>query len=339
MMRLSICIPTYNRAEYIGILLDSIAAQGSHGRDVEVVISDNASSDDTREVVERYQELLPNIRYFRSSSNLGADRNFLRVVELATGDYCWLMGDDDIVEPGAIARIGQVLRDHPEVAGLSVHRSAYAADLGSQLIERPVAGGSVAADVLLHGAEQIFAALAEYICFISAQVVDRKLWQEIAQGEDLSEYFNAYIHVYVIGRMLQKRPQWYYFSYPCVGWRSGNDSFMSEGALKRMLIDVYGMEKITGDLFGRKSSTYRRVNATTGSVQVRYGITGAKLDRYPISFFANVTPILFSYYWRYPGFWRNTVPILLTPGIALRTTRWLYRKTLKGRRQTRAKSA
>jgi abequosyltransferase len=338
-MRLSICIPTYNRADYIGTLLDSIAAEGDLGREVEIVISDNASIDGTGEVIERYRQALPNIRYFRSDMNLGADRNFLRVIELATGDYCWLMGDDDIVEPGAIARIAKALQEHPGIAGLSVYRNAYTADLSQRLVERPVAGGAVPVDVLLHGADHIFSTLAEYICFISAQVVDRRLWQEVAQGEDLSPYFNAYVHVYVIGRMLQKRPQWYYIADPCVGWRSGNDSFMADGALKRMLIDVYGMEQITGDLFGRRSSTYRRVNGTTASVQVRYGITGAKLARFPLSFFLKATPILMRHYWSYPGFWRNTVPVLLTPGIALRTARWLYRKTLKRRGSTPLQAA
>ena len=47
MVRLSICIPTYNRAVELRPLLDTIVAQTGHGLDVEIVISDNASTDNT----------------------------------------------------------------------------------------------------------------------------------------------------------------------------------------------------------------------------------------------------------------------------------------------------
>ncbi len=103
---LSICIPTYNRAGYIRDCLDSIISQFTDPemqKRVEIVISDNASSDNTTEVVKEYQAKYPTILYSRSETNLGFDRNFLNVINHAQGKYCFSIGDDDAFLPGSIA--------------------------------------------------------------------------------------------------------------------------------------------------------------------------------------------------------------------------------------------
>src|SRR3989304_4568740 len=97
---LSICIPTYNRAHYLKECLGSIVAQFGDPEicsSVEVVVTDNASPDKTREVVEEYQKKFKNIRYSRNNENLGVDRNVINVVEMASGVFGWYMGDDDVV--------------------------------------------------------------------------------------------------------------------------------------------------------------------------------------------------------------------------------------------------
>ncbi len=99
--KLSICIPTYNRARYLAETLDNVIAQATD--EVEIVVSDNASPDDTAEIVKSRQEKFPRLTYFRQPENLGADRNYLQSVALASGEWCWLLGDDDLLEPGAIA--------------------------------------------------------------------------------------------------------------------------------------------------------------------------------------------------------------------------------------------
>jgi glycosyltransferase involved in cell wall biosynthesis len=67
---LSICIPTYNRAEYLDKSIASIIRQKEfHRGDVELVIADNASDDNTEEVVKKYQEKYENIVYFKNNEN------------------------------------------------------------------------------------------------------------------------------------------------------------------------------------------------------------------------------------------------------------------------------
>lgn len=101
--KLSICIATYNRAAFIAATLDRIIPQMTD--ECEIVVSDNASTDNTQQVVSDYARRVGRLRYFRQDTNRGLDRNFDRAVELACGEYCWLMSDDDWLKPGAINRV------------------------------------------------------------------------------------------------------------------------------------------------------------------------------------------------------------------------------------------
>lgn len=112
-IKLSICIATFNRASYLRETLECIAAQISS--DCEVIISDNASTDATESVATQFGKLFPTIRYSKQPNNVGLDRNFDTAVELARGEYCWLMPDDDILLPGAVSRILSALADNHDL--------------------------------------------------------------------------------------------------------------------------------------------------------------------------------------------------------------------------------
>ena len=95
-IKLSFCIPTYNRAEFLDQLIASIV-NVCDGRDnVEICISDNCSTDSTDQIVNswRYKTTIP-IIFNVNSENIGPDRNYLAAVALANGEYSWLFGSDD----------------------------------------------------------------------------------------------------------------------------------------------------------------------------------------------------------------------------------------------------
>lgn len=103
---LSICIPTYNRADFLLDCLNSIVEQFSDDAvlsQVEIVISDNYSLDNTGGVVKKFQEKYKNIKYFKNKSNIGFDRNLLNTIEKSSGEYCLTLGDDDAIFPGALS--------------------------------------------------------------------------------------------------------------------------------------------------------------------------------------------------------------------------------------------
>ena len=105
-VKLSIANPTHNGAKYIREALDSIICQlNDIDEEIEIVISDNASTDQTPEIIKEYQRKHAFIKYFRNEENLGADRNFDLAVRRSTGEYVWLFSDDDKIVLNAIEKL------------------------------------------------------------------------------------------------------------------------------------------------------------------------------------------------------------------------------------------
>ena len=114
-MKLSICIPTYNRANHLANCLNSIiSCKLNTDLIFQVCVSNNHSTDETEDVVKRAQSVL-DIKYHKNSSNLGHARNFLNVVSMANGDFIWLLGDDDLLMPNAIEALYKLIDSHPNV--------------------------------------------------------------------------------------------------------------------------------------------------------------------------------------------------------------------------------
>ena len=102
---LTIAIPTYNRARYLSALLHSLSEQVGKDSRVELLISDNASSDETPELIDSLKDKDVLCRYIRNQENIGPDKNFLQCYTEASGKYVWIVGDDDMILPGAVERI------------------------------------------------------------------------------------------------------------------------------------------------------------------------------------------------------------------------------------------
>ncbi len=102
---LTIAIPTYNRSGYLAQLLESLAPQLRDEPRIELIISDNASPDDTPDLIQRFIREGLQARYIRNPENIGPDRNFLQCFQQAAGRYVWLIGDDDVLLEGIISRV------------------------------------------------------------------------------------------------------------------------------------------------------------------------------------------------------------------------------------------
>ncbi len=103
---LSICLPTYNGGKTLQQCLDNIVRQFSDEQvknAVEVVVSDNASTDNTAEIVKKFQASFSNIRYIKNETNIGFDENMIQSAVKASGKYCWHIGDDDFMQNGILA--------------------------------------------------------------------------------------------------------------------------------------------------------------------------------------------------------------------------------------------
>lgn len=187
---LSICIATVNRAEFLAVMLESIVSQATD--DIEIVIVDGASTDNTGQVVEGYQKRFAGIRYFRLSMKGGVDQDYNRAVELAEGDYCWLMSDDDQLKPGALQCVLSSMRGGFGV--IIVNGETVTFDLTRVLVPRHL---PLETDSTFFPADQerFFALGANYLTFIGCVVIRRTLWL----AREREKYFGTvFVHVGVV---------------------------------------------------------------------------------------------------------------------------------------------
>lgn len=321
--KLSICIPTYNRSKYLPELLESIIGQVDKNNHVEICVSDNASEDNTRELIEQYKSKYSHIVYFRWPENMGADRNFLKVVEMARGEYCWLMGSDDRVEPGAIDYVTKAIITHRELTGISINSYAYPIDMQKPLIE---ASSSVDVflkeDQLFDNVEQMFLNLGCHLGYISAQIVEKKTWDKVVFENDLSEYYNSYVHMFVIGKMIKVKPKWLYLHKKLIGNRGGNDSFLlSIGEINRIKLAIVGYTDLAKDVFGRHSKNYR--NFIDRIIMTHVG--GRVLEAKSNGNGYNAIKLSIKYFWSFPIFWIVIFPVFILPRATLPIARYVYR--------------
>lgn len=110
---LSLCIPTYNREQFLEECLESVVHQDGFD-EIEIVISDNASTDNTQKLILKYQEQYKNIKYHKNAENIGAIKNIFNLPSLASWEYVWFLSDDDMLNDIGIMEILHVIKEnHP----------------------------------------------------------------------------------------------------------------------------------------------------------------------------------------------------------------------------------
>ena len=99
---LTFAIITYNRSKYLRRSLDCVLQQLGNDDLVEILVSDNASTDETRSVVRERQAAYKNLHYRCNEENVGAEANIHRAVQAARGEYVLVAGDDDYFIDGSL---------------------------------------------------------------------------------------------------------------------------------------------------------------------------------------------------------------------------------------------
>jgi glycosyltransferase involved in cell wall biosynthesis len=111
MAKVSVCIPTYNRAKYLAYSVDSVLNQTY--KDFELIICDDASTDNTPEIVNHWKDA--RIRYIRHPENIKRCRNMRSGFEAATGEYFLKFDDDDGITSEFLAKTVEILDKYPKV--------------------------------------------------------------------------------------------------------------------------------------------------------------------------------------------------------------------------------
>lgn len=130
--RLSLCIPTFRRPALLLETLESVAVQGDAAlfAQIEVLVSDNASPDDTAAAVRAFARANPDLtlNYRRHAENIGADANMAGLVEWASGEVVLLLSDDDLLLPGALQTLLADMEAHPDVDAFCLNVRSFQKD-------------------------------------------------------------------------------------------------------------------------------------------------------------------------------------------------------------------
>lgn len=257
--KLSIAIPVYNFANFLPETLDSILDQ-NEVNEIEIVILDGASTDETPSLIASYKKRFTNLKYIRRSVRGGIDRDMAEAVASSSGDYVWLFSGDDWILPGAL---GKLLARIDYKASLYLTRHLEWRDYEQDWVVWPTVEAEEAEvfDLSNSRARKDYFSRAQnteaFFSFIGGIVVHRELWQSISINEvfvgscwahsaRLFELMPRGLTVCVLNEAYLKR-------------RPDNDSFGSAGFVARYRLTIDGFIQIVDHYYGRASIEAREI--------------------------------------------------------------------------------
>ena len=180
---LTIIVPTYNRARRLSLLLNHLAQQlkGLDGL-VQVIIGDNASTDETPEVIQAFMLKYPSTQVLRHCANLGADENFCRCLDQVSTRFFWIIGDDDLPKHGVVAAVLSFLEK--EGADLLYLNSEWGTDICNEKQSEHIKNFPVRTKSREAFAQEVNV----WVTFISGLVVNRERLFELNPSLDIRRF-------------------------------------------------------------------------------------------------------------------------------------------------------
>lgn len=314
---LTIAIPTYNGSKTISNMLEILLPQCD--KRVEIFISDNCSTDETPQIIHQYQQEYSFLVYSRNEKNIGTDGNIINCMEKATGDYVWLMSDDDIAIDGSIDEILDYLQTYGDVGLLyltTVHFRGKYIGVENCQVREPVAGCNVYTTdkkEFIHYAGKDWGFMSSFIC-------NKRKYDEI---DDPKQYMGtlwlqSYIHT-----LCAKGADTHIgvIAKPCVGAgiyvnTSNFDSAQVNGVAYKILLDFMssnaGFDKKQLD----KLYCWRMCLLGRHDVLKEKASGSHKLNK----------KLLFKCMWKNPKAWLTLFPFFLVPEGMCKAFMRQYRK-------------
>jgi len=196
---LSIAIPTYNRANFLDQNLGAIVQQLNAflAENVEIIVSDNCSSDRTFETVDRYIKSGLQIKYIRNERNLGWARNFTQCFKMAKGKYVLLLGDDDQIAPGGLKTLlGYINSSNYGVVAIQ----PYGYD-NDPISEQPKAKKT---PLVYDDNNRFILAISQFFTLTSALVLNKSLIRNV-NPDDYISYDLATFHLFLRASLSSKK--------------------------------------------------------------------------------------------------------------------------------------
>ena len=174
MPHITVTIPVFNRSQLIGQTIESVLNQ--EFQDFDLLVVDDASSDDTIEIVRQYSERDPRIQFVVNPKNLGLTRNWNRCLDLAQGPLVQLLLSDDLIDPNYLGLVSNFFEKRPET-GFVASKCRYVGPNG-ELIDP---GRSEASRLYSAGDEAITALLLGGFPHVSSIVMRRECYEKLGK--------------------------------------------------------------------------------------------------------------------------------------------------------------
>ena len=195
---LSLCLPTYNRAPLLAQALRAVLEQipPPEAAHLEVLVLDNASPDNTAEVVAQAGQEWPQapLRSVRHPENLGMDGNFLEAICQARGQFVCLLSDDDILLPGAVEKLLALIRQHPDFDAFCLNARSFhdsPAESGPPWIK-------ISEDRTLHDRDEALRLIKDSIGYLSILAFNKsRIADKLAGGQYRDKVGTYFLESYV----------------------------------------------------------------------------------------------------------------------------------------------
>lgn len=198
-VRLSVCIPAYNRARYLSPLLDSIMSQQFQNFNIIIAEDNSPERHLIASIVAKYSDMFPNkIKYIENKENLGYDGNIRTLIEHADGDFCVFLGNDDLLCADALTRIADVAFRFSECGVIVRSYATFDTDPANQ---KQTFRYFPQEHSIQPGRDAIVTAFRRSVV-IPGMTIHRQSALELAT----SEFDGSLLYqLYLVGRILQKR--------------------------------------------------------------------------------------------------------------------------------------
>jgi glycosyltransferase involved in cell wall biosynthesis len=307
MTLLSICVPTYNRSYLLEGTIESIVASVSFSgySNVEIIISDNASTDDTQLMIRKLTNRYPFIRSRLNDKNV-QDENFFIAAREAKGEYVWIFGDDDLMEIHAVAEVLKSIKANHQL--ILLNYSIWNKDF-SELV-RPVRY-NYKENLTFEKSNDVLKYFGTGPQFISSVVIEKKLFlsEKSYDYRRLHPYGNSFLYA-VYAAISESKGRTSYLSAPLLKYRGYNSNISCPDVWYKYFI--YGNNKFLGLLKHYKYSLAAR-RSTRKEIIVYYlfrDIAARKKNGYNTLKLLNKIPLI---YYGHLSFVAVGLPILLIP--------------------------
>ena len=250
--------------------------------EIELLVSDNASTDATEQLLNQYIQDSPlDVRYRRISKNILGEQNFYQAMQAGTGQYCWLIGDDDEITGAAVALVLEAIKNHqPQM--IICNFSLLSKDFSRVILEKYYAQPK---STLVLDHNQLLQHFGTQLSLISAVVFQKDAFFTISK--ERYDFFEPYGATFLasVYYAAHNACRAYYIDQPIVLNRTNNMRIEPSWNWERIFIEGFARVLNELQLLGYSRNA---VYAAKNSIILKYAvnfIVNAKADRRP---YANI---------------------------------------------------